>query len=302
MSAAKSRDAFSDLLDVLRQASERCVGAEWGVTDPDDVGDGLRNLTHILQSALLRTRSSIPIDRCSCASSRPLAASRVTIPTRSISRPRSADRASTSSRAIWPARSTRRSRWKRARATASTRWVPQGCCATTTSIPTPPVTTRSASAAPPPSATGWRFRPKADASPRATIRMADVRVGFANTAHPAVDRGDGACGAAWLMGRRERRSRHRTRHQSRAGQDDRRAPTGHQRTGAVRLGDAQPVPPAGCAGQHGLRLFDAAYSMAPYRIGPDEALIITGRWPTCRFANVCLWTRFRKCTTTSTVK
>jgi hypothetical protein len=38
--------------------------------------------------------------------------------------------------------------------------------------------------------------------------------------------------------------------------------------------------------------FDAAYSMAPYRIGPDEALIITGRWPKCRFANVCLWNRF----------
>ena len=38
--------------------------------------------------------------------------------------------------------------------------------------------------------------------------------------------------------------------------------------------------------------FDAAYSMAPYLIGPDEALVITGRWPTCRFANVCLWNRW----------
>ena len=52
MSDSKSRDAFNDLLDVLREASERCVGPEWGVTDPADIGDGLRNLTHILQSAL----------------------------------------------------------------------------------------------------------------------------------------------------------------------------------------------------------------------------------------------------------
>ncbi len=37
---------------------------------------------------------------------------------------------------------------------------------------------------------------------------------------------------------------------------------------------------------------DAAYSMAPFVIGPDQALVITGRWPDCRFANVCLWTRF----------
>ncbi|MCB0994801.1 MAG: DUF1214 domain-containing protein [Acidimicrobiales bacterium] len=38
--------------------------------------------------------------------------------------------------------------------------------------------------------------------------------------------------------------------------------------------------------------FDAAYSMAPYLIGPDEALVITGRWPNCVFANVCLWNRW----------
>jgi hypothetical protein len=36
---------------------------------------------------------------------------------------------------------------------------------------------------------------------------------------------------------------------------------------------------------------DAAYSMAPYVIGPDQALVITGRWPRCRFANVSLWNR-----------
>jgi hypothetical protein len=37
---------------------------------------------------------------------------------------------------------------------------------------------------------------------------------------------------------------------------------------------------------------DAKYSMAPYVLGPDEALVITGRWPDAAFGNVCLWTRY----------
>ena len=37
---------------------------------------------------------------------------------------------------------------------------------------------------------------------------------------------------------------------------------------------------------------DIAYTMAPYVIGPDQALVMTGRFPECRFANVCLWNRF----------
>jgi hypothetical protein len=38
--------------------------------------------------------------------------------------------------------------------------------------------------------------------------------------------------------------------------------------------------------------FDAAYTMAPYALGPDQALLIEGRFPRCRFANVVLWNRF----------
>ncbi len=44
-------------------------------------------------------------------------------------------------------------------------------------------------------------------------------------------------------------------------------------------------------GDFGLAAFDAAYSMAPYVIGPDDALVMTGRWPTCRMGNVSLWNR-----------
>ncbi len=44
-------------------------------------------------------------------------------------------------------------------------------------------------------------------------------------------------------------------------------------------------------GAMGLAAFDAAYSMAPYVIGPDQALVMSARWPNCRCANVDLWTR-----------
>ncbi len=50
----------------------------------------------------------------------------------------------------------------------------------------------------------------------------------------------------------------------------------------------KPVPP----GDFGFTAADATYCMAPYFLGPDEALVITGRWPSCRCANLSLWNRF----------
>jgi hypothetical protein len=48
-----------------------------------------------------------------------------------------------------------------------------------------------------------------------------------------------------------------------------------------------PVPP----GAHALAAADAAYSMAPYLLGPDDALVVRVSWPECRCANVSLWNR-----------
>ena len=53
-------------------------------------------------------------------------------------------------------------------------------------------------------------------------------------------------------------------------------------------------PPPVTPGDFALAAFDAAYSMAPYYLGPDQALVLTGRWPDCVFANVCLWNRFQQ--------
>jgi hypothetical protein len=50
----------------------------------------------------------------------------------------------------------------------------------------------------------------------------------------------------------------------------------------------QPVKP----GNFAQAAADAAYSLAPFVLGPDQALVMKGRWPDdCRCANVCLWNR-----------
>jgi hypothetical protein len=50
--------------------------------------------------------------------------------------------------------------------------------------------------------------------------------------------------------------------------------------------------PAEKPGDMAFAAIDAAYTMAPYALGPDQALVIEGRYPKCRFANVVLWNRF----------
>jgi hypothetical protein len=50
-------------------------------------------------------------------------------------------------------------------------------------------------------------------------------------------------------------------------------------------------PPPVRPGTHALAAADAAYSMAPYLLGPDDALLVRAHWPQCRCANVSLWNR-----------
>lgn len=51
-------------------------------------------------------------------------------------------------------------------------------------------------------------------------------------------------------------------------------------------------PPPETPGEMAFSAFDAAYTMAPYLVGADEALVVTGRWPECAFANVSVWNRY----------
>jgi hypothetical protein len=53
-------------------------------------------------------------------------------------------------------------------------------------------------------------------------------------------------------------------------------------------------PPPQKPGSFGLAAADAHYSMAIFVLAPDEALVMTGRWPECRFGSVALWNRFQQ--------
>ncbi len=50
--------------------------------------------------------------------------------------------------------------------------------------------------------------------------------------------------------------------------------------------------PPGKPGDMAFSATDNAYAMCPYVLRPDQALVMTGRFPKCRFANVVLWNRF----------
>ena len=70
-----------------------------------------------------------------------------------------------------------------------------------------------------------------------------------------------------------------------------RPPTGQSQPRSWISRVPNEFPPPGKPGDLGLAAFDAAYAMAPFLIGPDEALVVRARWPQCRYANVCLWNR-----------
>ena len=56
----ESREAFNELLDLLRELSERYAGPEWLIQERDDVGEALRAILHLLEAALLTRMESHP--------------------------------------------------------------------------------------------------------------------------------------------------------------------------------------------------------------------------------------------------
>jgi hypothetical protein len=49
---SESRAAFDELLATLRTVGDRFAGADWGLSDPADVAEGLRVVTHLLAIGL----------------------------------------------------------------------------------------------------------------------------------------------------------------------------------------------------------------------------------------------------------
>ena len=95
--------------------------------------------------------------------------------------------------------------------------------------------------------------------------------------------------------RRERGRGPAPRRELRARAHARDAAAGQARSSRPSWPPRRTSSPRPCTpGDLGLAAFDAAYSMAPYVLAPDQALVIRGRWPTCRCANVDLWNRFQQ--------
>jgi hypothetical protein len=49
------------------------------------------------------------------------------------------------------------------------------------------------------------------------------------------------------------------------------------------------------AGKNAWGAVDIAYAMAPFRLEPDQALVMEGRFPPCAYASVVLWNRHMQC-------
>jgi hypothetical protein len=49
------------------------------------------------------------------------------------------------------------------------------------------------------------------------------------------------------------------------------------------------------AGKAAWGAVDIAYAMGPWRLAPDEALVMEGRFPECAYASVVLWNRHMQC-------
>ncbi len=292
MADSQARAVYEQLVDLLREAGERFAGPERGVVDPDDVGDALRNVTHILQSALLAHQEFDP--------DRPVF-NRIVSPTRSFT----GDNAD----AVY----------FEAPVSGGREYVVRGnlAGAVYTSF------TMEAGAADGKYAThltgvlndgdidadadgNYEIRIGGDESGRNRLAVGPdggrittrhyfewpTSAAASQTLHipisiaavepigPPPRWGDARVAAA--LGRVINHVRPKTVE----------APS----AGAYVPSWLSSVPnvfnPPEKPGALAFAAADAAYTMAPYVIGPDQALVITGRWPECRFANVSLWTRF----------
>jgi hypothetical protein len=291
---SKARAAYNELLDVLREAGERYAGPESGVTERDDVAEGLRNLSHILQSGLYAHQEFDP--------QRPVFR-RIVSPTRSftgdnpdavyyeapVAGGQSYVITGNIAGAVYTSFTMEAGavdgKWSAGTAgilrdddidvaaDGSYRIRVGGDPAERNWLGVPAeggrLTTRHYFEWPEPAA----------ASQTLCIPLAIDPV----TRPPAPPRWDDESVAAALQ-RVVNHVREKTIPEFR--------PPRKQAAFSTIVPNQFPQPAV--PGNMAFAAFDAAYSSAPYRLAPDEALVITGRWPECRFANLCLWNRFQQ--------
>ncbi len=288
----ESRKAFHELLDLLREVDDRFLGPEWSITSSDDVATGMFAVMHLLQGGLFTCFEEDPAHP---------RFRQIVSPTRKFT----GDNADALyyDTPIDPAR-TYRVRGNLAGAVYMSLTVEagaaEGALGTSTAgvlndeqIDIAPDGSFEVTLGGPEQARGWLALPPeanrittrhyfenqipAAADQGITVPLEIEALEAAPPAPPADD----ASIAAGLR-RVVNFVRSRTLEMPRPG--EREQPPFVSTT-------PNDFPPPVKPGDFGLAAADAAYSMAPYLIGPDQALVIRGRWPDCRCANVSLWNR-----------
>jgi hypothetical protein len=289
----ESRKAFHELLDLLREVDERWLGPEWMIQSAGDVAEGHRALAHLLQGGLFshfEDDPDHPVFR------------RIVSPSRKFTGDN--PDAIYYDAAVRPER-TYRIRGSLAGAVYVSLTVEAGAAEgrfgsrtagvlNDTQFDVAPDGSFEVVAGGPPRGRNWLPLPpeaarittrhyfedetSAAADPRRRIPLEIETL----EALPPPAAPDDASVAAGLR-RVANFVRSRTLEQPAPGQGD--PPAFVSRV-------PNQLPPPVKPGDFALAAADAAYSMAPYVLGPDQALLMTGRWPACRCACVCLWNRW----------
>jgi hypothetical protein len=287
-----ARQAFEQLIGTLQEAAERFCGPEWGLQSPDDVAGGLRALAHLLEGGLVGHFEDDP--------RQPVFRQIVTSTRKSLGDNADAIYFDAAVAPPFTYRVTGRTAGAvyvsfTVEAGGAEGGFPERTAGliNDTHFDVDPDGRFEIFVGGPPRSRNW-LGLDGDAT-RITSRhyfeearspvvppIPDLALSIDVLDHPGPlpPPSDASVAAGWR--RVERYVRSRSLEQTRPGEGG-QPPFVSRDPGAF----PPPVPP----GDHALAAADAAYSMAPYVLGPDEALVMTGRWPECRCANVSLWNR-----------
>jgi hypothetical protein len=291
----QSRDAYAELLATLREVGERFAGDEWGLTDPTDVAEGLRVILHHLGTGIetqLEDDAAHPVFR------------EIVTPWRKALGDNADARYHDAK--VHPAGTYRvRGRTEGAvyvsftvEAGAEDGGFPSGTVGVLndTGFDVGPDGGFEVTVGGPPLDRGW-LPLAADAS-RLTVRhyweQADPP---ATPPAPSLGltiellEGEVPSAPAAPTDETVARSIRRMATYVRSRTLETMAKPGEGEAPAFVSRDPHVFPPPVRPGAHALAAADAAYSMAPYLLGPDDALVVELRWPECRCANVSLWNR-----------
>lgn len=289
----RSRRKLHELLDLLREADERRYGPEWGVTTPEDVVDGHRNLLHLLQSALFSHMEADPerpkLRRIVSATRKFRGDNADAIYFEAAIRPdREYVLRGNMAGAVYVSLTVEEGPGEGSYTTGTAAGLHDGefdvdADGNFEILLSPRVHPKNWLELTPSACrltTRHYFEDEIDAAAD-PVRHVPLRI------DPVVDPGP----APRLTDEGMAAAIQRVINFVRGDTLDARVPDPEQLPAFVSSTPnvfTQPAKPGNLA----FSAMDIAYAQTLYRLGPDEALVMTGRFPRCRFANVTLWNRY----------